>query len=933
MNMQRFFFRHSYFLPGLLLLFVYAFPNPLRALDPDKPVSQYLEDKWSVEEGLSSTYISAVAQTPDGYLWIATSKNLHRFDGITFHTLHLIENRKTREGEDVSADTLYVDKGGVLWAGSALGLDRYESGTGDFVTFDAKDGLTADRIRHIKGDINGNLWISFAASYVNRYTDGKFTVFNASHGLEGKKINAIVEDLKGQLLFGTRENGIFKFQDGSFSRYEVPGLDDSHAVISMYEDHKGRLWITTNKGLFMLKGKNAVAYTTRDGLSDNFTTFVIEDIDNNMWVGTINGLNRLKEERPGSFSFENLMMGHTVTWLMEDMEKSVWVGTDNAGIWRLKDGLFRSYAASGDFSKRLTRSLFEDREGNTWFGTLDGKLFRCPGNDCPGPVEVAELPGIAIMAIAQDENGYLWLGTNGKGVFRLKDGRLINFTTADGLSDNLVNSIFKDSKNNLWFGTLDGVSRYSGGTIDAFRSGDGLVGKEVNNVYETGDSRILVATNKGLDVLENGRLQKDSITTYLRGVNVTCIYLEKSPPGSPGDGEIVWIATSGSGLKRLKNGTIFSYTRQDGLDTDFIYQLMEDSRANLWMTSDSGVLRLNKNELNRYADGSIPRVNCSSFGIPDGMSSVEFNNPFSRHTALKTRDGEFWFITAKGISVIHPDKININKFPPPVVIEKIHFNEDPVFKPRGQITRKGIEYISIYFTAPSLLAPEKIKFKYKMDGIDDDWVYIQPGKERAARYRNLEPCIYTFRVTACNNDGIWNKKGVSVTLILEPYFYQTLFFKIAVLIVFLLLVLSAYVLYKKRPFNQKEDKKEKSRSSSLHPEFINECLKKLEFMMDIDKLYRDETLSLQSLAEKLSLSSHQLSQILNDNLNKNFWDFVNTYRVEEAKRLLRDPERKNRKILSIAFDVGFNTKASFNQVFKRYSGMTPSEYKKKGNDV
>jgi ligand-binding sensor domain-containing protein/AraC-like DNA-binding protein len=821
-------------------------------------------------------------------------------------------------------DTLFVDKRGILWIGSMAGLTKYQYKTRQFFTFTAKHGMTGDRIRHIKEDMRGNLWISFYVSYLNRFTRGKFTAFNASHGLEGKKINAIVEDMKGNLLFGTREKGVYKLRGGKFIKYEIKGLSSNHLIITMCEDWEGGLWIGTNKGLFRVRDNTTDIYTTRDGLSNDYIIYITEDIGKNLWVGTLNGLNRVKKDRSHKLIFETLLENNIVSCLFEDREESLWIGTDNSGIKRLKDGKFISYTPIEGPQRKIVLSLFEDRKGDTWIGSLSGELFRCSENKCIESLEITESSVTSIFAIGQDGKGNLWVGTNGKGAFQKKGGTFVNITTRDGLADNVVNSIYCDSRNILWFGTYDGVSRYHNGVIESFRNQDGLLGKIVYNVYEDRNHYIWIATSKGINVIKNGKFTKNNITKYLQDIPVSCIYEENI--SSDNGGNVFWVATHGAGLKRFKGGKFVSYTTADGMTSNFIYQLLEDEQGNLWMMSDSGVLKVNKEELIEFANGRIAKINCISFGISDGMESTEFFNKTSRNSALKNRKGEFWFVTKKGITIVNPGKIKINKFPPPVIIEDVVFDDRSIRSSlhREENVFKGTTDFVFHFTAPTFLSPGKIKFKYKLDGYDRDWVYLQPGGKRMARYKDLEPGPYTFSVTACNSDGLWSRTGASMAFTLKPFFYETFFFKIAVFIIFLTLVTGGYFLYKKRSFG----KKGKYKSSSLHPLFADECIKKLTYLMEIEKLYRDENLSLQSLSKKLSISPHQLSEIINKKLDKNFWDFINTYRIEEAKKLLRDPKRAEQKIISIAFDVGFNTKTAFNNVFKKYTKMTPSQYKK-----
>jgi len=212
-----------------------------------------------------------------------------------------------------------------------------------------------------------------------------------------------------------------------------------------------------------------------------------------------------------------------------------------------------------------------------------------------------------------------------------------------------------------------------------------------------------------------------------------------------------------------------------------------------------------------------------------------------------------------------------------------------------------------------------------LEPVEKEWVSLPPENERVARYRDLDPGAYTFRVIAGNSEGIWNRTGDSITFTLKPFFHQTVFFKIIILFLVFALAAGGFYLYKKRPFKKEH---EKYKGSSLNPQFAEECIKKLRYLMEMKKVFRDPDISLQGLSDKLSVSSHQLSQILNEKLERNFSDLINSYRVEEAKRLLLKPGADQQKVTTVAFDVGFNTTVAFYNAFKKYTGMTPSQYKK-----
>lgn len=914
----------------ITILLIQLFWCPIWGLDPDKTVDQYLVDQWQTPDFIPSDTIASISQTPDGYLWLATLIGLVRFDGIKFSIISFVEKEKIGPPETTTPLTLFLDESKTLWIGTfADGLTSYDYKTGQFQTFTATDELPEKSIRCINEDMKGNILIGFFTSYAGRFSNGEFTALNDSHGLVGKKINAIIEDRHGNLLFGSRENGVFKFKDGKFFKYPIAGLDD-HQIITMHEDRKGDIWIGTNKGLFRVTDKQTVKYIASDGLASDNIADIVEDSDRNLWVGTLKGLNRIKRNPDGTIGFESLLQDIPIVCLFEDSEKSLWAGTNGLGLIRVKDGKFMSYAPLEDREETVI-SVFEDRHGDTWMGTLEGKLLHCRDSDFIESIEISEISGTGITAIAEDARGNIWLGTIGKGIFQQEKGTFIPFTGSDRLADNTVTSIYRDSRDHMWFSTMDGVNvlRHPDGVFESFTTNDGLSGKMVNNVYEDKNQNIWIATNKGITVLKDGKISKPDTQYYLKGVHVVCIY--EDPPNPDRQSSFYWIATYGDGLKRLtlKDGKVISltsHTSNDGMTTNSIFQFLEDQQGNFWLMSNSGILQVSKTELNRFARGELEQINCISFGISDGLKSLEFNNELSRHSALKTQSHELWFITKKGIAVVDPVKVRKNKVKPTVVIEAAVFDRDSIAFPQETETYiiKGIRDFTFHFTAPTFLSPEKIKFKYQLEGFDREWLFLPPGKERAAHYQELGPGTYTFRVTSCNAEGVWNQTGTAVTFTLEPFFYQTLIFKIAFFLLFAGLLAAVVYIYKKRPF----DKKKKYKESAINPQFAEVCIKRLNYLVENEKIYLDENISLQSLAEKLNIQPYQLSQLLNEKMNQSFSDFINSYRIEEAKKILAGPKGAEKKNTAVAFDVGFNSMTAFYKAFKKFTGMTPNQYKK-----
>jgi ligand-binding sensor domain-containing protein/AraC-like DNA-binding protein len=903
-------------------------------LDPNPEIERFIIDHWDTSTGLPSNTILSIAQTSDGYLWIGTTKGLARFDGLTFVTLRSCVDNVNAPRE---IRTLLADAGGGLWIGCSEGLSFHDNLTGRFKRFNHTDGIASDGIRCLVNDMKGNLWIGFTASYVNRYADGVFTHFNSNHGLSGKKINKIIEDRRGNLLFASRENGLFVFRDQAFSSCSLEGL--SNIIITMIEDRDGTLWIGTNNGLFRViefpgKKENQIErYGVNNGLSNNYITAIYLDGDGNLWVGTHKGLNRLNKRAAGAIDIESTLRSFSIFCIFEDREKSLWIGTDDSGLKRLKNSKFISFCPIEEYPELMPLSLFEDRFGDIWIGAFNGKLLQCRGNRIIDALEIPELFGTSIAAIAEDVEGNLWLGTLGKGVMqRRNDGRIL-INTQQGLADNVVTSIFRDSRDNLWFSTFGGVSvlRRRRGIIESIGLQDGLPGRVVHNVFEDSAHDIWIATDRGIVVLQDGSIVKKNRTVYLDGLSVACVYEDFADEEK--DKKTFWIGTVRNGVKRIKqtktgfdNATC---TIANGLATNSIYKFLEDQRGYFWLMSDCGVLRVNKQQLRHFSDGNLNRINCVSYGISDGLKSLEFNNVFSRNAVLKTRSGEFWFITQKGISIVDPSKIPVNKLAPPVVIEKVLFNQRQFFPSSGEsvspLTSKGETDFVCRFTAPTSLSPETVRFKYRLRGKDEKWTFLLPNQERAAHYNDLPPGAYTFQVTACSAEGVWNLTGASLTFTLIPYFYQTALFKILVSLLLACLLVAAIYIYKNRPFT----KINKYGGMHLNPIFAEECLTKIRYQMEIKKVYCDSDISLQSLAAKISITSHQLSQLLNDTIGKSFFDFINSYRVEEAQKILKSPKGEYLKISSIAIEVGFKTMSAFYKAFKRHANTTPTQYKKK----
>jgi ligand-binding sensor domain-containing protein/AraC-like DNA-binding protein len=883
-------------------------------------MNQYTLDRWVVIQGLPDASINAISQTPEGYLWIGTRKGLFRYNGTVFKRCNPLNDTTPT---DLYINALYTDSRGNLWIGSYYGLIKYKNG--EYEQFTKKDGLSSNQITTIVEDRHGHLWLGTSGGYLNYFCNGQFTAFDQTHGLDGKSISSIFESVNGNLWIGAYQNGLFRYNNKKFNRYIIPELKTNYSVNAIYEDDNGVLWIATNRGLISIKNPLASVNESRcieictagKDLINSYINCFYKDQDGNMFMGTGFGLHRFVNHRTGKVLIEHGAPYNIILCLYEDREGSLWIGTMDAGLKRIRDAVFHTFSVSGSYHFPFRKSLFESSKGNIWIGNFVGTLYKYSEGKIRNFLQLDYVPECRITAIEEDASGDLWVGTISMGLYHIRGKNPVQYTKKNGLKSNGIRVILSDSKNKLWVGTIKGgVCIYDQNVFKSFPPESGLADGSVYNLYEDRKNNIWVGTNNGLVILKNGQYNPGTEKKYLPGFYITGIHEDNEGT--------MWIGTSGHGLHRLKNGIITSISVKNGLGSQYLDQILGDNLGNLWISSYNGVLRVNLAELNRFAKGRLKKINCQTFGTSDGMDNSECNFG-AKNVAVKTRNNEFWFATRKGISIAHPKMIETKRPPVPVIIEKILFDNQSIPVNSKNRSFKGIRNIVFYFTTLTFLNPEKVKIRYKLEGVDPEWHIIGPAQEGVAYYNNPPPGKHTFKINTSREGTGWGKNETSFEFILELLFYQTLMFKIGLGCLALITGISLYYGIKKYVYFNKIEKKYKY--SKLDPNQVALYLKKIQNALEIEKLYKDDSISIRSLSEKLSIPGYIVSQVINEKLNKNFRNLINGLRIEEAKRILMDPKEKNHTILSIAFEVGFNSKTVFNRTFKLFTGMTPTDYK------
>jgi ligand-binding sensor domain-containing protein/signal transduction histidine kinase len=761
---------------NLVFLLLLGGSDTAIALDSQRDLSQFSHEVWLTENGLPQNTVHSIAQTRDGYIWIGTEEGLARFDGVRFT---VFDKQNTPQIKSNYIRTLLADRQGALWIGTAEGLVRMKDGK--FTLFTTNEGLPSDTIQAVYEDRAGNLWVATTTG-LGLFKGGGLTTFTTKERLIGGSIQALLEDADGALWIAT-PYGVGRVKDGAFTNHTVRDGLGSNSVRAIQQDRDGRLWFGSLGGLTSLSRGRFTTYTTRDGLPSDRIISLHAGRDGGLLVGTAGGLCRFTDGRFTGFNAGDALSTSTILSLLEDLEGNLWIGTESGGVNLLKDTKFTTYTVRNGLSNDLVKSIYGDRQGNTWIGTDGGGLNLLKDGKLTVYTTRDGLSSNVVLALSGDSAGNLWAGTP-DGLNRFSQGKFTTYTSADGLANNDVRSIHADHRGNLWIGTRGGLTRMKDGVFRTFTEVDGLPNDLITTLYEDAKGNLWIGTFGGLSRLTNEEFTTFTTKDGLSSDAVISLYEDS-------DGTM-WIGTNGGGLNRMKDGKLIAYTTSNGLLDDVVYRILEDGRNNLWLSCRKGIFHIGKKELDDFANARLASIAPAAYGTADGMMTRECSGG-GDPAGWRGSDGKLWFPTIKGVAMIDPERIRTNSHAPPVVIEQIRI-DDQSFAPGDRIELPpGTTRFDLYYTAPSFVAPEKVRFKYKLEGFDNDW--IDSGTRRIAYYTNLRPGAYTFRVIASNNDGVWNETGAAFSLYLKPYFYQTYWFYVACL---LGLAMLAWLLFRLR---------------------------------------------------------------------------------------------------------------------------------------
>ncbi len=728
-----------------------------QALDPHKAITQYIHTIWGAENGLPNGNTMVMAQTSDGYLWIGTFNGLFRFDGVTFTYFDQQTAPGMKQAAGIGVKALCTSKDGSLWIGTnGRGLVRLKNGT--FTLYTTKEGLSDNTVRSIVEGHDGSLWIATDLG-LDRLQNGKFTIYGSADGLTSNSLRVVHEDRSGILWVGS-EVGVDQFKHGKFTRFLLtfPGSEKGQKPITAIEEGRdGSVWIGLfGGGLVRIQNDGRqTAFTTREGLSNDYVHSILEDRDGNLWIGTVAGLNRLNENGFSSYTTKDGLPQDNLFGIFEDREGNLWVGMDSTpALNRFRDGKFLTYTTQEGLGGNAVYSVWQRKDGSIWAGSdgglsvFDNGRFKAYTNP---------LLNSRVTAIMESSDGSFWIGTGGTGLGRLKNGQLTMYTKQNGLTNDQIWCLAEDKEGSVWIGTNDGLNRFHDEKLTSYTLNDGLPSQMIRMLAVDRQGNLWIGGNSGLTQFKDGLFKTYTTKDGMSSDSPRSFYADQQG--------VLWIGTMGGGVNRLKDGQFTVITTRQGLFEDYVMDIHEDDHGYVWLGGQKGVSRVEKKQLDDVADGKIASLTSVGYGRTDGIRAgvVSGTSP----NVCKAKDGKLWVATFGGIVVIDPDHIRNDNLMPPVIIEQIVIDRRPVGmdQPVAQSARKG--ELEFHYTAPSFTVPEKVNFKYKLEGFDDDWV--EAGTRRVAYYTNIPPGSYRFRVMTSNSEGLWNPADASFSFQLTPH--------------------------------------------------------------------------------------------------------------------------------------------------------------------
>ncbi|MCW5978910.1 MAG: response regulator [Bryobacteraceae bacterium] len=716
------------------------------------PARRYHHEVWDAAVGLAAGQINTIAQTPDGYLWIGAGDGLYRFDGVGFRHFN---RRNTPAFRDNDVTALVVDGEG-LWIGTGVGgLLHYSKGV--FRRYDSRDGLPDDHIVCL-AIWEGKLWVG-THNGASSFDGARFKAVRPE--MVTGHVLALASDSEGNLWIGMRKR-VVRLAGRQATAFSLP---DASELLLIHAGRRGGIWIASHERTYEHRdGK--LARLEWPALAATEMQTALEDRRGGLWVvPSAGGLWRFEQDGAKARQWARLGKKATgenepFTVLFEDQTGGLWAGTNEGRLHHFREQPFVTLGRRDGLSNDYIYSVYEDNEGVLWVGTPTG-LNRIQEGRVSVFTTRHGLPHEHVNAIGGAAEGGLWIGTSG-GVSRFEGGRVRRtYSVRDGLSSDSVRTVLEDRRGNLWVGThRSGLDVLSGGQWRHYGMGSGLAGDSVRHIHEDTRGAIWVGTGRGLT-----RFDDQGAVVYADrealGHNSTPVLCED-------ERQSLWIGTP-AGLARFRNGGFTTFGAEAGFTTE-VTQTLYDGNGFLWTGSEEGIARLRRSDLEAFAAGKISNLPAQRFGIAEGLATLKCSVSTSP-LSMRGRDGRLWFATTKGLATVDPVDTAPPPAPPRVSIERMLVNGREAAVQEGMQLAPGSRDLEFHYAAPSLTDAGKIRFRYKLEGLDSQWVNGET--RRSAHYSNVGPGRFAFRIAASNSAGAWDDHGTTIAFSVAPHWHQT----------------------------------------------------------------------------------------------------------------------------------------------------------------
>ncbi len=737
---------------------------------------------WQTDEGLPQNTVTALAQTPDGYLWVGTRGGLRRFDGVRFTSTAEMEISHL---EQVSITALCVTRDGALWvAGEARGLTRLAADHPQ--SFTQTNGLADNQVQCLFEASDGTLWIG-SETGLTYFRDGRFVSMSAAWPLRNNSVKALAEGQDGILRVATVTGLISINPRGVVSAVNFD-LGPMRGILkAAWMDRAGQLWLGATDGLSCLATGYRTNFVEHQSLPERITTAVREDRLGQLWVGSYGGLLRRVNGIVLPWARNKMGINDMVNTIFEDQERNLWVGGRD-GLYRLTPTRFVSLTTQDGLSYNNVTSVCEDRAGNMWFGTWGGGVNCWREGRFTVVNETNGLTHDMVLSLWPKRDGSLMVGMDAPGGVNQLTAALTNvFTQNHELIAAPVRVIYEDRRGTTWVGTARGLNAQRANQMDTYTMTNGLVGSNITAICESRSGRLWIGTEAGLCFTDD-----DATGKFVSAPEVPAGYINTLYEDAETN---LWISIRGVGVSRRRDGSVVTYGLREGLASDEVFEILEDETGNFWMSGLRGIFRISRWQFDNLALTQNRQLNCTVFGPEDGLTTAQCNG-VAQPSGWKGTDGRLWFATIRGALIVEPG-IKLNPLPPRVVIEEVVRDQQVV--PRAAERLNGREVVrvppgrgrlEIHFTALSLQAAEKNEFRYRVAKLDPQW--IEAGHQRIGYFDVLPPGRYEFEVLASNNDGVWAVDGARLLLEILPHFWQTWWFRLSVAALVLIAVGGLY---------------------------------------------------------------------------------------------------------------------------------------------